>query len=301
MKHILVISRARAHHVEVMLDYLRAKLPTVTMEYISYEDLAISFIDGTMKIIVESAGKDFADYDMVYFKSSEIYDLTAACMQYATQHGVPYNDDALKVFSGMSKLYEYSVLSGCGVVVPDTMFMMPQRIVGAYDTYKRTLGVPFVLKDIHASRGDTNEVIRSKQDFDRVAQQAAASEDVIYLIGQAFVPNDGDFRILVFGGEPRVAILRRRKDDSTHLNNTSQGGTAQIVPIETLPAEVINASGDAAQFLRLDLAGVDMVQDNITKKWYCFEVNLNPQMTTGSFGQIKWDAFADYLMRKLGE
>lgn len=299
MKKLLVVSTSRTENSKIMLDYIRQHMPDVQVDHTTYDEMIFSFSDGRSSVLVESSGRDLADYDVAYFKSWGQYDVSAAFGQYALQNGVRVTDEARGIYSGMSKLYAYSVFAGNGITVPNTLFTMPDRLQGAYELYKDTLGLPFVLKDIHASRGDLNEVIRTKDDFERVIAMAKNGGKKHYLIGQAFVPNDGDYRILVLGGEVQLAIHRVRANDTTHLNNTSQGGTATVVPIEQLPRDVIEASCKAANLCKLGIAGVDMVKDKNTNKWYCFEVNEGPQMATGAHRQQKWDVLTRHLIAEL--
>jgi glutathione synthase/RimK-type ligase-like ATP-grasp enzyme len=298
MKSLLVISTTPTKNVETMVAYLRSSMPDVTIDYVGHSDLVVSFIDGTMHVAVTSTGKDLRDYDMAYFKSSVVYDITASLVQYASQHNVKITDESKAEFPGVSKLYEYTVLAHAGINVPDSIFMLPKRMPGAYEEFAGSLGMPFILKDIHASRGNINEVIRSQEDYDRVVQEATGN-DTHYLIGQKFVPNNGDYRILVFGGDIKLVIHRQRPDDSTHLNNTSQGGRATLIDAATLPATVKQDSITAARALKVGIAGVDMVQDRQTEEWYCFEVNEGPQMATGSHREAKWDALSNYLITEL--
>ena len=299
MKKLLVISTKRTANVEKMLAHLRQQLPTIRVDYVTYDDLIFSFIDGTPRVHVEGFDADLADYDMAYFKSSVMYDVTAAYVQYALRHGLKVTDESKADYPGVSKLYAYSIIAAEGIAVPNTLFMTPHRATLAYDTYVETLGVPFVLQGIHASRGDINEVVRSREDFDRITSAAVLHVPRQYLVGQSFIPNDGDLRILVFGDTVRLVIHRMRVDDSTHLNNTSQGGAATIVPLDDLPGQVIADSNKAAQLMQLGIAGVDMVQHKETGKWYCFEVNEGPQMATGSHREQKWNQLARYFMTEL--
>ena len=298
MKSLLVVSTTPTKNVETMVAHLRSSMADVAIDYVGHTDLVISFVDGAMHVAVTPTGKDLRDYDMAYFKSSVVYDITASLVQYAVQHGVKITDESKAEFPGVSKLYEYTALAHAGVKVPDSLFMLPRRMPGAYEEFAASLGVPFVLKDIHASRGNINEVISSQDDYDRVVETAAGN-DLHYLIGQKFIPNNGDYRILVFGGEIKLIIHRQRPDDSTHLNNTSQGGQATIVDIDSLPASVQQDSIAAALALKVGIAGVDMVQDRQTEEWYCFEVNEGPQMATGSHREAKWNALSNYLITEL--
>jgi glutathione synthase/RimK-type ligase-like ATP-grasp enzyme len=94
-------------------------------------------------------------------------------------------------------------------------------------------------------------------------------------------------------------IERARRNDKTHLNNTSQGAPAKIVSLETIPPELRRASTKAAKILEREIAGVDILQDKNTGLWYCLEVNDGPQLASGSFIKEKNVAFAEFLQRKV--
>ena len=159
--------------------------------------------------------------------------------------------------------------------------------------------LPFVLKDIHGSRGEANYVIADESDYKRVIK--SVKKNNVYVVGQKFIPNDGDFRILVLGRRIALVIHRSRQDDTTHLNNTSKGGNARLIDLVDLPTHVQTNSLIATKAMGRGVAGVDMVQDLVTKNWYCFEVNAGPQIATGAFLVEKQKAFAQFVKTELGK
>jgi glutathione synthase/RimK-type ligase-like ATP-grasp enzyme len=241
-----------------------------------------------MRVFVKTYQRDVSEYTLVHFKTSVARDLTAAIARYARSRGVKVIDlEAIRHFPDMSKLYQYAVLSTERLRVPDSIFMLP------------FLGLPFVLKGIHASKGDVNNVVRSEEDFILIAQEALTND--VMLVGQKFVHNKGDHRILVFGKRITLVIHRVRKDDSTHLNNTSAGGTATIVPANDLPPQVRLDSLRAAEVLGRTIAGVDAILDEEKQEWLFLEVNDGPQLATGSFLPEKHEQLAKYFLREVGK
>jgi glutathione synthase/RimK-type ligase-like ATP-grasp enzyme len=296
-QRILIISARQSTAVQTLAKGIAAQMENTEIDVTTYDDIIFSIVDGESFVTIQPTGKDIASYDIVHFKTSIQRDITAAIARYASFKGVRVLDKVVESFPTTSKLYQYSILANNSIRVPDSVFVTPKRLSGSYQLFVDTLSLPFVLKDIHASKGQLNEVIRSEEDFARVAAQAVREEK--YLIGQAFVPNEGDYRVLVLGKQISLVIHRMRRDDTTHLNNTSTGGAAKLIAPADLPAQVQIDSIHAAALMERDIAGVDIVQDTVTKVWYCFEVNDGPQIATGSFLKEKQQALAAYFQREL--
>lgn len=269
----------------------------VDIDYVTYSELTIRFKDNAMSISIDRLGTDVADYSIVHFKTSLERDLSASIARYVLANGGRIVDDAVQHFPGMSKLYQYSILSAAGIQVPDSVFVIPEKLHETYQTFASELGLPFVLKGLHSSRGEINVVINSEQEFTRAAKGAVA--DRVYVVGQKFIPNDGDYRVLVFGKEIALVIHRIRKDDTTHLNNTSAGGTATLVPVSEIPARIQTDCIHAAAVMGRSIAGVDYIQDARSGDWLCLEVNDGPQLATGAFIEEKHRALAKYFVKEL--
>jgi glutathione synthase/RimK-type ligase-like ATP-grasp enzyme len=137
-------------------------------------------------------------------------------------------------------------------------------------------------------------------DFKEFAEVVALPREQMVVV-QNYVPNDCDYRVLVFGGSVRAVIRRSRQDDATtHVNNTSAGGRGDMVPLSEFPEELKEiALRAAAATNRKDIAGVDIIVDSETGKPYVLEVNKTPQIETGSNVDKKTDIFIDYIIGKL--
>jgi glutathione synthase/RimK-type ligase-like ATP-grasp enzyme len=118
------------------------------------------------------------------------------------------------------------------------------------------------------------------------------------MIAQKYIPNDFDYRLITLGGQVVMVIKRTRNINETHLNNVSQGGRAELLEPASLEPALINQAGLSAKLFQLQIAGVDLVQDKISKLWYCLEVNKAPHIYSGSFIDEKATAFAKYLNQR---
>lgn len=294
----LLLTTWRTANVRAFVAGLEAVNPRLHITLATYKDLYFVSGNGHNTVTLHRTGKDIASFDMVHFKTTARHlDIAAAAARYLASRRVRFFDQAVADFPSTSKLYQYVILNDNGIKTPQSLFVPPQRMEKLYEQFRAELGVPFVLKDIHGSKGKYNYLIKNEADFVATCQEAARQS--VQLIGQSFVANDGDYRVLVLGRKVPLMIYRSRTNNHTHLNNTSQGGRATLASNAEVPAKVQNLCMSAAALLERDVAGVDMVQDKTTEAWYCLEVNDGPQIASGSFLPEKWAAFAAYMEYEL--
>ncbi|HEU4966773.1 MAG TPA: RimK/LysX family protein [Candidatus Saccharimonadales bacterium] len=273
---------------------------SLSVTHVTYDDIQWFFDSARASARLRTTGEDIASFDMVHFKTSVARDITAALAQYAQCHDVAVVDEAALQVPQSSKLYQYALLTAGGIAVPDSVFVMPAHLAGSYALFAEKLGVPFVFKDINANRSRNNYLITDEPTFRSAC--AEMLEKGGYAIAQKYIPNDGDYRVLVMGRRVGM-VLHRVRTTETHLN-TLRSATVRLVEDSELPLIARSASLKAAQIMGRGIAGVDMIQDKISKLWYCLEVNDGPQIATGSFVPEKQRAFADYIgreLKKLGE
>jgi len=271
----------------------------LSVYHTDYSDLIIRFIDGVMSVQLQSTGEDLAMYDIVHFKTSETRDITASLAHYCINNGTKILDPIIQHFPTTSKLYEYTLLANNGIRIPDSVFVTIRTLKTQFETITKDIGLPFVLKGIHVSKGEYNYLIKDEKSFKNALKEA--DEEQVYLIAQKFIPNDSDYRVLIFGQTIELVIERKKPAEDTHLNNTSKGGSAVLHEVEHLPADVCHDSLRAAALLGRDVAGVDMMQGSEDGLWYCLEVNDGPQIASGAYVEEKAEAFAQFINRKLGE
>jgi glutathione synthase/RimK-type ligase-like ATP-grasp enzyme len=114
-------------------------------------------------------------------------------------------------------------------------------------------------------------------------------------MAQDLIDSDGsDYRFLVTGGRTRLVIKRIGSGDS-HLNNTSQGATTEVVPLENIDESVLLVVHKMSSALHREVTGIDIMFDKTTSKPYFLEANPIPQIATGSNVELKLDALAEAL------
>ncbi len=271
------------------------------IERITYDQLVFNLGgEGSNSISVDNGGEDLSSYSLVYFRTSNVYGHTgvsSAIAQYLSNRHTDFIDKAVVFNPDPPKLHQYVLLSDNGVNIPKTIFMLPSRLQSEYEKLVADLGLPFVLKDINGRRGKYNYLINSKAEFDRTFRQA--NDFDVWLLAQQYIPNDGIYRLISLGGQVALIFKRSPDDGGSHLYSSSRGSTIQIVDPDSLPQSMLNLAPMSAKLMGLQIAGLDLIQDKVTKLWYCLEVNKAPQLYSGSFVKEKEAAVAKYLNQRL--
>jgi len=240
------------------------------------DDFIISVGDGEFTIFDTRNGRDLADYDALFIraaKSRDYIDLIATINEFARINRIPIIND----YSGIrdsSKLLQAVQFHELDAPVARTVF-----VNNAVINNEQQVGweFPSIMKAVHGSHGNDNYVVKNMDD---VKNHVADQPDKRFVL-QRFVPNDGDFRILIIGNE--VLVIERKAVSGSHLNNTSQGGTAGSVDVSSLPAGMVEKAKDIMTYLNKTIGGVDVLIDRETKQFYFLEINSQPQLMTGAF------------------
>lgn len=292
MKRILLLvhaSQKRPGHLNWLAfrDVVSAHMP----EDIQVEMAALSqllfVLDGTDTAVRDTAqGFDVADFDLVVFRTvGQRREEAIAVAAYCRKRGVAYVDDYIPRI-GDNKLGCAFVRWEHGLRVPSTAYGAIDDVVSAAERF----GWPVIAKADNGKKGRDNYLVNDEQSLRTIFAQ---SRDVRFVV-QKFIPNDGDVRLLVLGGEPVLAIKRVATGDS-HLNNTSQGGVATNVPIAELGDDAIQMALAACKLEQLFAAGVDILFEKGTELPYMLEVNRAPQIATGAIAEEKVTAYAKAL------
>lgn len=294
---VLMLSTKRTDVTARLAANADASSQKLKVHYAAYEDLVYQTGPNVNSVTLRETGQDLAEFDLIHFKTTSRYaDIAAATARYAQLRGVPFIDEAIQYFASTSKLYQYILLADQELNVPPSIFVFPHVLHRSYDMLVSKLGTPFILKDLHGNKGEHNYLVTDKTTFKQACEAASAAD--VQCVAQAFVPNTGDYRVLVFGSKIGL-VIHRSAVQGSHLNNTSRGAQATLVPASELPAHIQKACIAAAKRLGRQIAGVDIVEDKTTGLWYCLEVNDGPQLASGSFTTEKYQALAAYFERKL--
>jgi len=291
---ILVMNSKQSKGVKSFFDAINADNVGVQSDFTTYDDIRFDVVDGTITCSVISLGTKLSDYDLIYFKTYFARAEEAAAMtEVAAAQGIPFIDEEVAHYHAKTKLTQYLRLARHGIGVPDSVVMGAEHLSGRYAELSEILGETFVMKDVAGEKGESNYVVRSEAEFEAVAR-TAVKEKALY-VAQAFVKNNGDYRVVVLDKHVEMIIGRTINDPSTHLTNTSKGGTAKTMSAEEFGAEPAGIAVRAAVIMNRQVAGVDLVLDMSTNKWLVFEVNNSPQIASGSYVEEKQAVMGRFL------
>lgn len=265
---------------------------SVEASYAFFEDLLFYFSESDVEVFDIAHKRSLAHYDAVYFRfwgdDAKVQGAALAAARFCKVKNIPFIDSEVLREGSFDKISQYMNLHDAGVPFPKALVGPASELLARYTQYG--FAFPLILKNASGTRGRDNFLVKNKTEMKGVLQKNSHLTFVL----QTYVPNNCDYRVVVMGSDVALIIKRTAKDD-THLNNTSQGGTAEKVPVSSVPKKVRDMSVRAAHFFGCQIAGVDMVQSAADGRWYCFEVNRSPQIEHSSFEKEKAAELAKYL------
>lgn len=103
----------------------------------------------------------------------------------------------------------------------------------------------------------------------------ALPHDLSTFIFQPYLPNRGDYRVLVLGGF-MVGAIRRVARAGEFRNNISQGGRAEVVTDSLTLLRLQQMAETVAAWSELDFFGLDVLPCETDGHWYFLELNSSP-------------------------
>ena len=296
MKKVLLIARAKTPQAIELADGFAEKIRHLVSDDFVIENCEISelfFELDAESIAIYHPKKeyDIREFDLVIVRFVGEYLVEAhAVAVYCETFGIQYTD------TYFNRLL-LDKLSAQFALWFDGIRNWPRTMYGPVEEMKRRLpefGEKAVLKDNKGSKGRLNFVVFSPEQLQLIIDENPG----IFFVLQEYIPNKGDLRVLVLD-EVASLVIRRTGNGSSHLNNTSQGGVAEIVPLNDIEPDILRIAERAAKLLKLQVAGVDVMYDERTNEPYLLEVNNAPQISSGSFIDEKADLYANMIQSML--
>lgn len=269
---------------------LQESAPNLDVYYSFYKDLVFKIENNTASIEDLRNKKDLRKYNAVIFRFwIGCPEEATACALYLQKHEIPFFDTEMLNFRARGKAAEYFKLWFDGLPVPDTIFSN-KHLVNTISNSKY-FKFPLVIKSWEGSKGKNNHLVNNIAQLNKVIKE---KPDEKWLV-QNYIPNEGDYRVVVFGDQVRTVIHRKRVSEKSHLNNSSQGADVLLVRPDSLPKRLLKDAVHATQSTYRQIAGVDIIVDLKTKKHSILEVNYAPQINSGAFKEDKMQAFAEFI------
>lgn len=255
-------------------------------DYVALEDLIFHIKNGeTAKVFDPIRNINLAQYSFVYFKSwQSMPRLAASAALYLEAQGIPYEDAQVR-YELIAKTPNYMKMWQQGIPVPESIWGSNESM--AKYIADHNVAYPVVIKSVTGEKGKENYLAHNTAEAVDILREAQSE-----MVLQPFIANDGDYRIGVYGNKARWALYRRSGGKS-HLNNTSSGGVAELLNIESVPKPVKELAERAAAVCELAVSGVDVMEDSTTGNLYILEANQGSQIVTGAYTKSNMRAFDD--------
>lgn len=303
LPRILILSSAEEPSTRLLNDNFVKKLnlelaQQCRIEWRNYHEIGLELQTNNVHAFLLSDRTPLKDFTAVYFKSYfRFQEQAAAILEYLLENNIKFVGEELKSYIPATKLTQLARLARANLPIPKTIYMSTEKYGPNFEILERELGLPFIFKAIDGSTGENNYLINSLEQMSKALRETVKT----HFIAQAFIPNEGDLRILVVGKVPRLVIDRRRKNENTHLNNTSQGGTANLIDVKRFKPELMSMAVRATNIMDREVAGVDIMLEKGTNDPYILEVNASPQIASGAFQDEKIEIYKNYFRELVGE
>lgn len=129
---------------------------------------------------------------------------------------------------------------------------------------------PFIAKPIDGSCGGGVLLLNDKSVI------KDAPENYIF---QPYIPNDGDWRVVVVGGKAVSAIKRLGKIGQA-TNNIATGSFAIKENNTSILDKIYSIAESVSQHMKFDYVGIDVIRDSTNDKYYFLESNERPTFET---------------------
>lgn len=287
MKRVLIVGSRDSGSKNDPIVFLNRLKGEADARLIYWEDMRFTIKTGSVRVTVH--GEDVIAFtpDLViclgWYKNGKqsIYRDVALAFGLVLQHNdIKFWNSEITQQRSTTKLSCLVQLALEDIPVVPTEFSLTNSIA------IETAQLPFIAKAAAASRGNENYLVKTSETLAELQ-----SSDTRYLI-QPFVPNDHDLRVICVGAEARLVLERRRGTGSdSHMNNTSQGGKAVWLPLDSLGPEILTLCNKICKVTKRELAGIDLIPDASSSIGYsCLEVNAIPQLTSGFDSEVKIEA-----------
>lgn len=263
----------------------------------SFNELVYWVENDVLSVRESVTNTDIATYDLVYFKSHQrYYEFAIAAAEYLKYRNVPFFDEELGSYISYDKLSDTTRLAIHRIPVPAMVCASTEVLKKEAKAAIKNLGTPFVCKEINADRSKKNYLLQSYEELMEVLDGADAKD--IFML-QRYVKNNGYIRVLLLSSQIALAIYRHPVDNpdprKQHLNTPAGAPNASLLPETEIQREAADLVRRAARVSHRQVAGIDIIQDKETGRWYILEVNTSPQIFSGSFVQEKREAFAKFI------
>jgi ribosomal protein S6--L-glutamate ligase len=226
-------------------------------------------LDSVLLDISNTDNIDLPEMDAVYYWSGAGTVGRSCLLDYLKNKGVKiFNSAFLKDSLFVNKIYQTYRVAQNNVLTPKTIIKSNAK----YKDISEKFDGPFILKSGLGSCGERVFLIKDRKDFIE-AKKSLKGFEILY---QELIPNDGDYRIHVVGGEA-VCAYRRVPKEGNFKANVTLGGNMEEIKDEKLISRLYDIAEKVADsFDGADMVGIDLIKNTENDDIYFIELNEIP-------------------------
>lgn len=265
--------------------------------FVKISDLLFDVSNDNISVIDSKTGRALDSFGAVlmtnWFSHASVRkDVAYALSLFLNSKNVPFLNTEAMYSRSTSKLSQMMLAALNDVPVARSVFCLDLKATQKYLS-EISFPVPFILKNMHASRGKGNYLLDRIND---IPNHSSEHSEKSPFVAQQFIDSDHtDYRLFMVASKVKLVIKRSGKSDS-HLNNTSAGASTDLVLPYSFSKEAISIAEKMSKLLHRELTGLDIIFNADNQKPYFLEANPIPQIATGSNTEAKISALAEGLV-----
>lgn len=295
-KKILVLVDTKSSSKKKLVRYLNFHSKNKYKAFLfSFQDLYFDIKSGKVKIKVKNI--DIANFDLIFVRRAGKYvRFMGAISKYLDKKHIKFVDPAFReIGMSMDKASSALRLAIKRIPVPHTIFCFKESVLINKNRIIKTLGFPIIAKAILSQRNQNIYILKNESDFEKLLR--ISKKEFIF---QKFIDIEKEYRFLIMG--EKVMVLEQKfKRNYENLKVEYQDLTGPSVFL-TLDCATQNANKIAlksSKLLGLDIAGVDLAFEKVSKKIFVIEVNKGPGIEPDARTSPELKAFSDYLLSRI--
>jgi len=261
----------------------------------SFQDLYFDIKSGKTKIKINKT--DITKFDLVFVRRAGKYvRFMGAISKFLDNKKIKFVDPAFReIGMSMDKASSALRLAIKRIPVPQTIFCFKESVMENKNRIIKTLGFPIIAKAILSQRNQNIYILKTEDDFNKLIK--ISKKEFIF---QKFIDIEKEYRFLTMGA--KIGVLEqkfKRNYEKIKVEYQNLTGPSVFLDLYCATQNANKIALKSAAILGLDIAGVDLAIEKLTKKIFIIEVNKGPGIEPDARTSPELKAFSDYLLSRI--
>lgn len=261
----------------------------------TFSEIYFEIKTGNVKIKINNF--DIANYKLVFIRRAGKYVRSiGGIIKYLDYKKVKFIDPAYReIGMSLDKASSALRLAIKRIPVPYTIFCYRESVLINKEKIIKTLAFPIIAKAIFSEQNRDIYILKNSNDFERLIKKT--KKDFIF---QKFIDIEKEYRFLILGEKVRVLEQKfKRNYENLKVEYKDLTGPSIFLDIYCATQDANRIALRSAKILGLDISGVDLAIEKLTKKIYIIEVNKGPGIEPNARTSPELKAFSDYLLSRV--